>query len=49
MSCISSHIIKSIAQELTIDQIDSLKERRDKLVSKLFMKKLEIMLEKEEN
>jgi hypothetical protein len=49
MSCISSHIIKSIAQQLNIDEIDSLKERKDKLVSKLFMKKLELLLEKEDN
>jgi hypothetical protein len=31
------------------DRLESLKERKDKLVSRLFMKKLEILLEKEKN
>lgn len=34
---------------LPLSMIDTLKERRDKRVSKLFMKKLELLLEKEEN
>jgi uncharacterized CHY-type Zn-finger protein len=42
---VGSHLIKSLAYKLDVDVIDGLKERKDKLVSKLFMKKLEFMLE----
>jgi hypothetical protein len=45
MSCMSSHLIRAMASKLSIETIDELKERKDKLVSKLFMKKLEILLE----
>lgn len=41
MSCISSAIVRKIAKVLKIDKLDILKERKDKLVSRLFMKKLE--------
>lgn len=36
-----------MAKKLKLDTIDNLKERKDKLVSRLFMKKLELLLEKE--
>jgi hypothetical protein len=49
MSCINSLIIREMAKKVKLDKIDSLKERKDKLVSRLFMKKLEILLEKEKN
>lgn len=49
MSCINSHIIREMAKRIKLDQLDSLKERKDKLVSRLFMKKLELLLEKEKN
>ena len=49
MSCINSQIIREMAKRLKLDKLDGLKERKDKLVSRLFMKKLEIMLEKEKN
>ena len=49
MSCINSLIIRDIAEKVKLDKLDSLKERKDKLVSRLFMKKLEILLEKEKN
>jgi hypothetical protein len=32
-----------------LDRLDVLKERKDKLVSRLFMKKLEVLLEKDKN
>ena len=38
-----------MAKRLKLDKLDGLKERKDKLVSRLFMKKLEIMLEKDKN
>lgn len=49
MSCINSQIIREIAKRLKLDKLDCLKERKDKLVSRLFMKKLELLLEKEKN
>ena len=49
MSCINSQIIRDIAMKINLDRLDVLKERKDKLVSRLFMKKLEILLEKEDN
>lgn len=45
MSSISSTLIRQMASKLQIEVIDSLKERKDKLVSKLYMKKLELLLE----
>ena len=47
MSCINSQIIRDMAKKLKLATIDTLKERKDKLVSRLFMKKLELLLEKE--
>jgi hypothetical protein len=49
MQCLNSQIIREIAKNLQKDRLESLKERKDKLVSRLFMKKLEILLEKETN
>jgi len=49
MSCINSQIIRDMSKKIKLDQLDALKERKDKLVSRLFMKKLEILLEKEKN
>jgi hypothetical protein len=49
MSCINSTIIREIARQVDLDRLDLLKERKDKLVSRLFMKKLEVLLEKEKN
>ena len=49
MSCINSQIIREMAKKIKADKLDGLKERKDKLVSRLFMKKLEILLEKEQN
>ena len=49
MSCINSTIVRDMAQGVKIDKLDTLKERKDKLISRLFMKKLEILLEKDKN
>ena len=38
-----------MAKKIDLNKLDSLKERKDKLVSRLFMKKLEILLEKDQN
>jgi len=49
MGCINSNIIREMARKVSIDRLNVLKERKDKLVSRLFMKKLELLLEIEKN
>ena len=49
MSCINSVIIREMSKNIKLDRLDILKERKDKLVSRLFMKKLELLLEKDKN
>lgn len=49
MGCINSQIIREMARKVSLDRLNVLKERKDKLVSRLFMKKLELLLEKERN
>jgi hypothetical protein len=49
MGCINSQIIRDMARKVSLDRLNQLKERKDKLVSRLFMKKLELLLEKESN
>ena len=49
MSSINSSIIREMSKRLPLTKLDLLKERKDKLISRLFMKKLEILLEKEKN
>ena len=36
-----------MARKVSLDRLNVLKERKDKLVSRLFMKKLELLLEKD--
>jgi hypothetical protein len=38
-----------MAKKVSLDRLDILKERKDKIVSRLFMKKLELLLEKDKN
>ena len=38
-----------MARKVSMERLQMLKERKDKLVSRLFMKKLELLLEKERN
>ena len=49
MSALNANIMREIAKKCSLDKLDILKERKDKLVSRLFMKKLELFLEKEKN
>lgn len=49
MSCISNSVQKQIANHMNIDILEDLKDKKDKLRSKLFTKKLEIMLQDELN
>lgn len=40
MNCLSNNLIKRISDSVTIERLDDLVDKRDKLTSKLFMKKL---------
>ena len=45
MCCMSSGLVKRLAGKVEIEVLDSLNDRKDKLKSKIFMKKLEILFE----
>ena len=47
MGCINSQIIRDMARKVSLDRLNLLKERKDKLVIRIFMKKLDLLLEKE--
>lgn len=49
MNCMNSAIIKKLAACIQLEVLDSLKDKKDKLTSKLFMKKLELTFEEEAN
>ena len=49
MNCISPPIQKKLAMATQIEELDEIKERKDKLLSKLYIKKLELLLEDENN
>jgi hypothetical protein len=38
-------MIKDLAKKLSLLEVDSFKDRKDKLISRLFMKKLENLLD----
>jgi len=44
MSCISNNVQKRIAEHIHIDVLEELKDKKDKLRSKLYTKRLEILL-----
>jgi hypothetical protein len=47
MNCLNSTLIKKLARNITLDDLDVLKDKKDKLTSKLYMKKLELLFEDE--
>jgi len=49
MNCLSTKVLKKLAQMTDITELDEMKERKDKAISKLYMKKLEILFEDENN
>lgn len=49
MNCLNSSLIKKLSKNITLDELDSLKDKKDKLTSKLYMKKLELLFEDEAN
>ncbi len=48
-NCISPAILKKLAGITQIEDLDEQKDRKDRLISKLYMKKLELMLDDENN
>jgi len=49
MNCVNSTLIKKLAAQVTLDDLDNLKDKKDKLSSKMYMKKLELLCEEETN
>lgn len=47
MNCLNSNLVKKISKQVTMDELVNLKDKRDKLASKIYMKKLEDLLEGE--
>jgi len=49
MNCMNSALIKRLAGKLSLYELNMLSDKKDKLTSKLFMKKLEYLFEEEHN
>jgi len=49
LSCLNSTILTRLAQIVPLEQLGPLRDRRDKLSSKLYQKKLELMIQNEMN
>jgi hypothetical protein len=49
MNCMNSGLQKRLAGKLTLYELNDLQDKKDKLKSKLFMKKLENLFEEEHN
>lgn len=45
MNCLNANLIKKISEAISIDELVNLKDRRDKLMSKIYMKKVEEMVQ----
>jgi hypothetical protein len=49
MNCLSSALVKKLATHVSIEELHQLKDKKDKLTSKLYMKKLELLFEDEQS
>ena len=49
MNCLNSGLVKRLAQKVDLGMLEDMKDKRDKLKSKLYMKKLELVFDKPEN
>ena len=47
MNCLNSSLIKKLSSHISLADLDTLKDKKDKLASKLYMKKLELLFEEE--
>ena len=45
MNCMNSSLVKRLAGKVEIEALEALKDKKDKLKSKIFMKKLEILFQ----
>jgi len=49
MNCINSSLVKRLANKVDIESLDQIKDKKDKLKSKLYMKKLELLFADSDN
>ena len=49
MNCMNTGLVKRLAGKITLYELNDLQDKKDKLTSKLFMKKLEYLFEEEHN
>jgi hypothetical protein len=49
MNCLNSTLVKKLAEQIPIYDLNVLKDKKDKLMSKIYMKKLEILFEDEQS
>lgn len=49
MNCMNSQLVKRLAAKVDISVLEQLQDKKDKLKSKLFMKKLELVFEEKHN
>lgn len=45
MNCMNSQLVKRLAAKVDIELLEELKDKKDKLRSKIYMKKLELLFE----
>lgn len=49
MGCINERLVRVIAQKITIEELDTMIDKKDKLMSKLYMRKLDQLLSSTES
>lgn len=49
MNCMNSQLVKRLANKVDIELLEGLYDKKDKLKSKIYMKKLELLFEQKEN
>lgn len=49
MNCMNSILVKRLAAKVEIEMLENLVDKKDKLKSKIFMKKLEILFQDSQN
>ena len=47
MNCLQNNLIKKIAEAVSMDELVALRDKKDKLMSKIYMKKLEFLISEE--
>ena len=45
MNCLNSNLVKRLSGKVTVEQLEELIDKKDKLKSKLYMKKLELIFQ----